>query len=363
LSEGSIVSQGFTLLFNDSFIYCTSKLNIFKHPDILTFEHSNIFAMLEVLIVGSILCYFILYPFFQRSLKNYLKSKDYHYLIEDRKKFRKLFQKHSINVWFGFIALVLTCLMPYSTFIIHENPFLWVIKYIYQPRRIFLIAWWLCLLSTIVIVMKWLLRKTSTLSDLNNKRKFYHMLAVLMFFPGYLIDRDFMFLSFAVAFCGMVMVEVIRYFKVYPVGVLFHQFMITFIDQKDTGTAILSHIYLLIGCAMPVWLNSLTNKTLPGVSGILALGVGDTMASIVGYRYGKIHWPKSKKTVEGTGGFIASILIFVLITSLFYSYGYNMIQWVKFVLFVILTGLLEAESNQNDNLILPLFLFSLTTTI
>jgi len=36
--------------------------------------------------------------------------------------------------------------------------------------------------------MKWLLRKTSTLSDLNNKRKFYHMLAVLMFFPGYLID-------------------------------------------------------------------------------------------------------------------------------------------------------------------------------
>jgi len=64
-----------------------------------------------------------------------------------------------------------------------------------------------------------------------------------------------MFLSFAVAFCGMLMVEVIRYFKVYPVGVAIHQFMITFIDSKDTGTAILSHIYLLIGCAMPVWLN------------------------------------------------------------------------------------------------------------
>ncbi|ORX61115.1 hypothetical protein BCR36DRAFT_365699 [Piromyces finnis] len=172
-----------------------------------------------------------------------------------------------------------------------------------------------------------------------------------------------MFLSFAVAFCAMLMIEVIRYFKVYPVGVAIHQFMITFIDQKDTGTAILSHIYLLIGCGMPVWLNSLSDNILPGVSGILALGVGDTMASIIGYRYGKTHWPKSKKTVEGTCGFIASITLFVLITNIIYNYGYSFIQWIKFILFVILTGLLEAESNQNDNLILPLFLFSLTSTI
>eukprot|EP00833_Pecoramyces_ruminatium_P008166 jgi/Orpsp1_1/1182198/evm.model.c7180000080299.2 len=87
------------------------------------------------------------------------------------------------------------------------------------------------------------------------------------------------------------------------------------------------------------------------------------MASIIGYRYGKTHWPKSKKTVEGTCGFIASIIIFIFITSIFYSYEYTIVQWIKFMLFVILTGLLEAESNQNDNLILPLFLFSLTSTI
>jgi dolichol kinase len=64
-----------------------------------------------------------------------------------------------------------------------------------------------------------------------------------------------MFLSFSVAFSGMIMAEVIRFFKLYPLGEIIHKFMTTFIDQKDTGTAILSHIYLLIGCALPVWLN------------------------------------------------------------------------------------------------------------
>ena len=81
--------------------------------------------MLEVLIVGSIICYFILYPLFKRSLSNYLKWKDHHYLLEDRKNFNRLHKKFSINTWFGFIALILTCLMPYSTHIIHENPFIW----------------------------------------------------------------------------------------------------------------------------------------------------------------------------------------------------------------------------------------------
>jgi dolichol kinase len=363
LSEGSIVAQGFTLLINESMIYCTSKLNLVKHPSIFNFERSDIFSMLEVLIVGSILTYFILIPLFQKVLSCYNKKNDKHYLSEDREQYRILYQKYSIYSWAGLIILILTCLMPYSTHIIHQNPFIWVIKYVFVTRRLFLVCWWLCLLSTIVIAFNWLMGKTKTLSDLNNKRKFYHMLSVLMFFPGYLIDRDFMFLSFSVAFSGMIMAEVIRFFKLYPLGEIIHKFMTTFIDQKDTGTAILSHIYLLIGCALPVWLNSLSSKIIPGVSGILALGIGDTMASIIGYRYGKTHWPKSKKTVEGTCGFIASIILFIFITSIFYSYEYTVVQWVKFVLFVILTGLLEAESNQNDNLILPLFLFSLTSTI
>ena len=75
-----------------------------------------------------------------------------------------------------------------------------------------------------------------------------------------------------------------------------------FTDERDTGVFVMTHIYLLLGCAVPVWLaigNCVTHAELsnstendsPGVllftlaqslAGILALGVGDAAAAIVG---------------------------------------------------------------------------------
>ena len=101
------------------------KLNLVKHPSIFNFERSDIFSMLEVLIVGSILTYFILIPLFQKVLSCYNKKNDKHYLSEDREQYRILYQKYSIYSWAGLIILILTCLMPYSTHIIHQNPFIW----------------------------------------------------------------------------------------------------------------------------------------------------------------------------------------------------------------------------------------------
>lgn len=54
-----------------------------------------------------------------------------------------------------------------------------------------------------------------------------------------------------------------------------HVFMNEFLDAKDSGTAILSHFYLLTGCANSVWFES-TSKLLH-FTGILTLGVGDAL--------------------------------------------------------------------------------------
>lgn len=48
-----------------------------------------------------------------------------------------------------------------------------------------------------------------------------------------------------------------------------------FLDQKDSGTAILSHFYLLTGCANSVWFEG--SSRLLHYTGILALGVGDAL--------------------------------------------------------------------------------------
>ncbi|KAL0954641.1 hypothetical protein HGRIS_003594 [Hohenbuehelia grisea] len=89
---------------------------------------------------------------------------------------------------------------------------------------------------------------------LNARRKFFHALAVVMFAPGIAFDPAFTHLSFSVAFALFTFAEYVRYFAVYPFGAAIHVFMNDFLDHKDSGTAILSHFYLLTGCAGSVWL-------------------------------------------------------------------------------------------------------------
>ena len=78
----------------------------------------------------------------------------------------------------------------------------------------------------------------------------------------------------------------------------------------------LTHIYLLLGCAAPAWLTQggpLRSGLRPlfPIAGVLAVGVGDTAAAVFGTYFGRTPWatpeeggpddsPGSGKTVEGT---------------------------------------------------------------
>ena len=53
-----------------------------------------------------------------------------------------------------------------------------------------------------------------------------------------------------------------------------HLFLNEFTDSKDSGTAILSHFYLLAGCAAPLWLEG---PEVLSFYGVLVLGVGDAL--------------------------------------------------------------------------------------
>lgn len=136
----------------------------------------------------------------------------------------------------------------------------------------------------------------------------------------------------------------------------------------------------------------ISSNVLASLSGILSLGFGDAAASLVGKRFGRCHWPGTKKTVEGTLAFI----IAVCISSSMIIYGSaligvddasryvasaNRLEWSKYSFVVTLTGniylghlhfvplslnsfhfivaLLEAFSTQNDNIIIPLYMYAL----
>jgi dolichol kinase len=109
----------------------------------------------------------------------------------------------------------------------------------------------------------------------------------------------------------MMIIEALRYFRVISgVGGLpteFDSWMVSFCSghEMQHGNLITTHILLLLGCAYP-FLETyilLDGSVFPGnwvvwsLSGIIFVGIGDTLAAIGGFNYGKNKWrPDSNKT-------------------------------------------------------------------
>lgn len=124
----------------------------------------------------------------------------------------------------------------------------------------------------------------------------------------------------------------------------------------------LTPIYLLVGCSLPIWLHpvpcDLTDSAglnlLKLLAGVLSVGVGDTMASVCGYLFGKHAWPGSVKSVEGT---IASIMSQAGVVFLLFRFSYvhfNTLRAATAGAAIIINALVEAKTSQVDNLVLPL---------
>ncbi|KAF8501390.1 hypothetical protein F5888DRAFT_1671831 [Russula emetica] len=198
-------------------------------------------------------------------------------------------------------------------------------------------------------------RRVPTLG-LNGRRKFFHALAVVMFVPGVAADPAFTHLAFSAAFALFVFAEYVRYFALYPCGAAVHVFMSEFLDARDSGIAILSHFYLLTGCAGALWFEAPSRLLL--YTGILTVGVGDAMASVVGKRVGRYKWsPTTPKTLEGSAGFTISV-----VASAWALRVCGLVEEFSVVRYGMIIGLgsvLEAMSGQNDNIILPVYMWSM----
>jgi dolichol kinase len=179
-------------------------------------------------------------------------------------------------------------------------------------------------------------------------RKYYHFLAVLLFVPAILLEPGLVALSYAVALALFILMEYIRLARMPPFGETMHEFMAAYLDVRDSGVVILTHTYLLIGCALPLWLHlpilaahkpqilqsALTAQMdtlakfhtsanqsslivcnlplyIPALAGVLMLGIGDSMASLIGVWFGRHRWFGSSRSLEGTTAAIVSICMTV----------------------------------------------------
>ena len=327
---------------------------------------------------------------------------------------KHLDRRQAVTIFYSLLVVQFSAWVYFSKFVFHEegvNVITWLIYFVFveaseplqfKRTNIFIICYWL----TILIVGIYIVSKHGEYLSNNIKiikRKFFHILAVLLFVPVAYVNIELLNVALGVALGIFILVEFIRLNDTYsPIGLEIEKYLKEHTDERDDGQVILTHMYLLVGCAIPLWIGSMTlfhydtkqlnnAPTDTGViylcllSGITSVGIGDAMGSVVGKlcdKRNKIKWLNTNKSVQGTVGMATSIffsntflylysnIIFATVESggkTTGSHRYdiyekkNVVEIVFPLMYVsVAVSLLEACTLQIDNLVLPLFLYSLT---
>lgn len=235
------------------------------------------------------------------------------------------------------------------------EPISWLFGFLFSSdKSIYLMKIWsACLIGCVSFAF--LFARFSSQGANTVIRKIYHVAIVIIFITGAKYDLNLLYFTSSAALIIFVLLENIRINRLPPLGHLINQVFKQFIDEKDSGILTLTHIYLLVGFSMPVWIVHELKSDLIFASGLITIGIGDTMASFVGYLFGKHRWKNSMKTFEGTFAAIVSQIIGGL---LFLCYINLSIDWLiisKLIFISTIIGLIEAKTIQIDNLILPLY--------
>ncbi|KAL2100185.1 hypothetical protein ACEWY4_004579 [Coilia grayii] len=269
-------------------------------------------------------------------------------------------------------VLGLGLLLPWLSLLTNTHPIAWVIYFLtVENRRLWLLGYWALLaLAAVAVVMQQNQRQRRSSGGKKEQastavRKAFHVVTVMTYVPGLVLDRPLLHLASAGCLGVFLFLEFVRFFRILPLGPHLRRMLPHFLDERDSGPLVLTHIYLLVGVSLPLWLTPgpcVPKGGLPGAggllpyAGVLSVGVGDAVASVFGSSVGEIRWPGTKKTMEGTAtsvfAQVIAVAIFLLADgSLNLNTSYS---WV--VGSIAMVAMLEAYTSQIDNLLLPLYL-------
>jgi len=186
-------------------------------------------------------------------------------------------------------------------------------------------------------------------------RKWFHLLAVLLFGPITWQFPQLMSLSYAIAACILVVLETLR-----NDAPSLQSFYTAFIDDRkdDGGHIIVSHIFLIIGCAAPLWVSQVlwnrisspsSSSLLLAEFGVLCIGIGDAMGAVIGKSMGQHKWGENQRTLEGSLAMWFSMVVIGMFSCV------SVRECVALVVSATFTTILEAFTVQLDNLVLPVF--------
>ncbi|KAI6243220.1 Dolichol kinase [Aphelenchoides fujianensis] len=187
-------------------------------------------------------------------------------------------------------------------------------------------------------------------------RKFFHATVSLVALSGFWWDAAFCVLCGHAVVQAFIVLEILRSNRVEPWATPLDRLLLPFLDAQDSAELVLTPIHLIGGVFLPTVLE-LAFGAADGAGvelprffvGIVAVGVGDSAAALVGSRLGRRPWGVGgRKTAEGSAAMFAAQL---LAHALLFGRA-AALRPAVWLVYAALT-LLEAALERGDNVLLP----------
>ncbi|TVY20783.1 Dolichol kinase sec59 [Lachnellula arida] len=243
--------------------------------------------------------------------------------------------------------------------------------------RLILCGYWL----GIIIVGLLVVFRLSAIYEVDTRRKVFHFMMVAMLLPATFVDPTFAALALSLMLAIFLLLDLFRATQLPPLSKHLAYFLTPYVDGRDLkGPVVISHIFLLIGCAIPLWLSlgslprtrdsagwEVPTREVSMVSGVICVGMGDAAASLIGRRYGRRKWVwGGGKSIEGSIAFATAVTLTLVLAKAWIRVGgwqannndswfvtigkAGVAAWVASLTEAVLTG-------GNDNVVVPVILW------
>ena len=245
--------------------------------------------------------------------------------------------------------------------------------------RLILCTYWL----GIIIVGLAIVFRLSAVYEVDTRRKVFHFMMVAMLLPATYVDPTFAAMALSLMLAIFLLLDLFRASQLPPLSKSLAYFLTPYVDGRDLkGPVVISHIFLLIGCAIPLWLSlgslsrtgkgylagwEVPSREVSMVSGVICVGMGDAAASLIGRRYGRRKWVwGGGKSIEGSVAFATAVGLALMLAKAWLRIGgwpaKNADLWVmtlgKAGVAACVASLTEAVlTGGNDNVVVPVVLW------
>lgn len=199
--------------------------------------------------------------------------------------------------------------------------------------RLLISAYWVLIIVLGLVVVF----RLKDIYEVDTRRKVFHFMMVGMFLPATYVDPPFAALSLALVLAVFLLLDLLRASQLPPLSKPIAAFLAPYVDGRDfRGPVVISHIFLLVGCATPLWLTlaslprergglggwEVPTREVSMVSGVVCVGLGDAAASLIGRRWGHHKWVwGGGKSLEGSAAFAVTVFVGLMVGGLWLRVG------------------------------------------